>query len=154
MWPASKVYPKELLPLGRLPALGYLVWELSEAGIKDITIVGTERNLPDIQAFFEPSAPPAKVAEDPIVIRYLDALRNVTLHYTTQQGPYGNGTPLLSAMKNVGGHNCIYLFGDDIVLGENASASLIALFEKVKCPPKTPRNLALSTWSNGTKPLT
>lgn len=134
MWPASKVYPKELLPLGRLPAVGYLVWELSEAGIRDITIVGTERNLPDIKAFFEPAPPPAKVAEDPIVVSYLAALGNVTLHFTEQRGPYGNGTPLLSAMNYVEGKNCIYLFGDDIVLGENASASLIALFNQVGCP--------------------
>jgi len=134
MWPASKVYPKELLPLGRLPAIGYLVWELSTAGIREIVIVGTERNIPDIQAFFEASEPPAKVAEDPIVVSYLDALKNVKLHYTEQRGPYGNGTPLLSAMSHVEGKNCIYLFGDDIVLGENASASLIALYQKVGCP--------------------
>jgi UTP--glucose-1-phosphate uridylyltransferase len=134
MWPASKVYPKELLPLGRLPAIGYLVWELSEAGIRHITIVGTETNLPDLKAFFEPATPPAKVADEPLVVAYLRALSNVFLTFTIQKGPYGNGTPLLSAMDQVKGTNCIYLFGDDIVLGENASASLIELFQKVRCP--------------------
>ena len=52
MWPSSKVLPKELFPLGRMPAIAHLVSEFVEAGIQKIVLVVAEQNLPLMQAFF------------------------------------------------------------------------------------------------------
>src|SRR5438874_1451224 len=76
MWPASKVYPKELFPLGRISVIVHLVWELMDAGIKEIIVVTAGRAGSAMQALFDPSnAPPEKIAGDPLVRRFQETLR-------------------------------------------------------------------------------
>jgi UTP--glucose-1-phosphate uridylyltransferase len=131
MWPASKVYPKELFPLGRLPVLAHVIWEMLDAGITNIVIIVRKSGFNAIEAFLDPaSPPPASVRKDPLVQRFERLIRRGKFTFVEQEGPYGNGTPLLCGVRATGGGPYVYAFADDVVLGENASAGLIATHAK------------------------
>jgi UTP--glucose-1-phosphate uridylyltransferase len=129
MWPSSKVFPKELFPLGRFPAIAYVIWEMIEAGISDITIVVRKNNINVIESLLDANAPPpASVKNEPIVRRFEEMIRACTFSFVEQSGPYGNGTPLLDGLRGIIDEPCIYAFADDVVFGENASAGLVRMF--------------------------
>jgi UTP--glucose-1-phosphate uridylyltransferase len=135
MWPASKVFPKELFPLGRLPALGYVVWEMVEAGLEHIVIVVRKGGAEPIRAFLDPGiAPPSSVAHDDIVKGFTDVLRRSRFTLVEQDGPYGNGTPLLNGSAVAPGEACVFAFADDVVFGENASSGLVSTYQQCGCP--------------------
>ena len=131
MWPASKVVPKEMFPIGRLPVIAHLVWEMVEAGIAHIVIVIRKDSVRALEAVFDAAiAPPANVAADPLVRRFERIIRKPRLTFVEQSGPYGNGTPLLNGFDASEGGPCIYAFADDVVLGENVTAGLLRTHEK------------------------
>ena len=135
MWPGSKVFPKELFPLGRIPVIVYLVWEFLEVGAERIVFVVGPRSEGPLRAVLDATQrPPPKVAAWPEVARFHDMLSQVEFRFVRQEGPYGNGTPLLNALDLLEGEPCIYAFGDDIVFGENPSAGLLEVFERTGCP--------------------
>src|SRR6266852_5194329 len=79
MWPASKVIPKELFPLGRIPVLAHLVWELIDCHIEHIVIVAAAHNKDFVAQLFDPSeSAPPKVADDPVVRRFEASLRRAS----------------------------------------------------------------------------
>jgi len=126
MWPASKATPKEMFPLGRLPVIAHLVWEMVAAGISHVIIVMRKDNHRAIETVFDTAiAPPASVARDPIVRRFEKIIRTPRLTFIEQSGPYGNGTPLLNGFAASTGGPCVYAFADDVVFGENATAGLV-----------------------------
>jgi UTP--glucose-1-phosphate uridylyltransferase len=131
MWPASKAYPKEMFPLGKLPAIAHVIWGMVEAGIRRITIVVGKNNRKAIEALLDPSiSPPANVKDDRLVRQFEYMLCAVTFSFVEQVGPYGNGTPLLDAITLAKCDPCVYAFADDVVFGENVSAGLIKTFRK------------------------
>jgi UTP--glucose-1-phosphate uridylyltransferase len=135
MWPASKAIPKELFPLGRIPVMVNLLLEFLDAGIRRVILVVGKQSLPLMEALLDASVtPPAKIANDPLVQRYQTMLTEMEFTVLEQTGNYGNGTPLIMAADVVGPEPCIYAFGDDVVLGENASRGLIDVFERAGCP--------------------
>ncbi len=134
MWPASKVYPKELFPLGRIPVIVHLVWELLDAGIEEIIVVTAGRTGPAVEALFDPSSAPEKIAGDPLIKRFQETLSRGVVTLMEQSGPYGNATPLRDALGRVGNHACIYAFGDDIVIGENATQGLLRIYGRTSHP--------------------
>jgi UTP--glucose-1-phosphate uridylyltransferase len=135
MWPATKVVPKELFPLGRMPTLVRVVWEMLDAGLREVILVVTEQSQEPVRRLFDPSSgAPANVKNDPEVQRFEAMLSSTTFHIVRQVGPYGNGTPLLSAADLVGDGTCVYAFGDDVIFGENATANLLRIYEKTGAP--------------------
>jgi UTP--glucose-1-phosphate uridylyltransferase len=135
MWPASKVCPKELFPLGRIPVIVHLVWEMIECGISDVVIVGAAHNRHQLESLFDPSqTAPVKVAADPLVRQFEESLARVNLSIIEQTGRYGNGSPLRDAVERFGCDSCVYAFGDDVIIGENASRGLIQLHEQTGHP--------------------
>ena len=100
MWPASKVFPKELFPLGKIPVVVHIVWEFIEAGVEDVVIVAAAHNKGYVAALFDRSvSPPPKLANDPLVRRFQESLERCRLSIIEQSGSYGNGTPLLDAAR-------------------------------------------------------
>src|SRR3954462_6630962 len=90
MWPSSKVYPKELFPLGRIPVIVHLVWELTDAGIEEIIVVTSGRTGAAMEALFDPSnAAPEKISGDPLVRRFEETVRRGVVSLMEQSGPYG-----------------------------------------------------------------
>jgi len=135
MWPASKTIPKELFPLGKVPAIAHVVWEMIDAGITDIRIVIRKGEPPAIAELLDPKrgAPPESVKSDPVVQRFEQMLAAGRFTFVEQEGPYGNGTPLLCGMQGVT-EPCVFAFADDVVFGENAVAGMAALFERTGNP--------------------
>lgn len=135
MWPASKVVPKELFPLGRIPAIAHIVSEFVDAGIRRIVLVVAEQNLPLMRGLFDPAiGAPEKVAADPPVQRFLSVLERAELMMIPQTGRYGNAMPLIQAAAQVGEEPCVYAFGDDVVFGENCTERLLAVYGRTGCP--------------------
>jgi UTP--glucose-1-phosphate uridylyltransferase len=131
MYPSTKVFPKELFPLGRLPVAAHIVSELVDAGIEDIIIVGGSHNADALTALFDPSAAaPRKLADEPLVAHFESLMRRCSISIIEQVGGYGNGTPLRMAAERFRGRPCIYAFGDDVIIGENATRTLIAAYER------------------------
>src|SRR5947207_2014813 len=91
MWPATKIFPKELFPVGRMPAVLHIVLELVDAGVEDVIIVAGAHNRHHLSALFDGEmGAPAKLASDPIAVRIEEALRRCRVSVIEQTGGYGN----------------------------------------------------------------
>jgi UTP--glucose-1-phosphate uridylyltransferase len=135
MWPASKVVPKELFPLARVPAIVHLMWEFLEAGIQKAVVVVSEEAYPLMKALFDPATgAPSKAIGDRWVQRFQRMLNEMEVLVIRQSQNYGNGTPLILAADLIKNGPCIYAFGDDIVFGENPSKALISIFHLTGFP--------------------
>jgi len=131
MWPSTKVVSKELFPLGRIPVIVHVLWELAEAGIERVIIVAARHNREDISRLLDAAtAPPIKFMDDPLVYRFQQMLATTSISILEQTADYGNGIPLTLAAELVGGEPCIYAFGDDVVIGENVTRGLIETFHR------------------------
>jgi UTP--glucose-1-phosphate uridylyltransferase len=135
MWPASKTIPKELFPLGKVPAIAHVVWEMIDAGISDIRIVIRKGEPPAIAELLDPKrgSAPESVKSDPVVQRFEWMIASASFTFIEQEGPYGNGTPLLNGTTGIN-EPCVFAFADDVVFGENAVAGMVALFERTGNP--------------------
>ncbi len=119
--PASKVVPKEMLPLVDKPTLQYIVEEAVEAGIEDIIFVSSrsKRSLEDhFDAFPELEATLERKGKK----KELEAVRHVQemAKYSTvrQAQPLGLGHAILCARDLVGDEPFVVMLGDDLVAPE------------------------------------
>jgi UTP--glucose-1-phosphate uridylyltransferase len=135
MWPASKTIPKELFPLGKVPAIAHVAWEMIDAGIADIRIVIRKGEPPAIAELLNPhrASPPVSIKDDPVVQRFEQMLASARFSFIEQEGPYGNGTPLLNGTSGVN-EPVVFAFADDVVFGENAVAGMVQLYERTGHP--------------------
>ncbi len=116
--PATKTMPKEMLPIVDKPIIQIVVEELVEAGIEDIILVTKWDKKPledhfDYSWALENELEKAGKFEKLSQIRKISELANFI--YVRQKGPYGNGTPVLSASSLVKNEPFIYVWGDDLV---------------------------------------
>jgi len=119
--PVTKAQPKEMLPIVDKPIIQYLVEEAVEAGIEEIIFV-TGRGKRAIEDHFDYSwALEHDLAEagkkDKLKeIREISKMANFI--YIRQKGPYGNGTPVLSAASLIESEPFVFVWGDDLVKSE------------------------------------
>lgn len=116
--PATKSMPKEMLPIVDKPAIQLVVEELVAGGIEDIILV-TKWDKKPLEDHFDHSwalenelakaGKKEKLAE----IKKISEMANFI--YIRQKGPYGNGTPVLSAASLVDDEPFLYVWGDDLV---------------------------------------
>lgn len=122
--PATKVVPKELLPIVDRPIVQYLVEELVQSGIRDIILVtraGTQAIAdqfdanPELEQFLHDTAR-ADLLES---VRAASSSANLAVVRQGRHLPYGNGSPLLAAKPFLDeGEPFVYLFGDDLVMSK------------------------------------
>jgi UTP--glucose-1-phosphate uridylyltransferase len=119
--PATKVIPKEMLPIVDKPIVQYLVEEAVASGITDIILV-TRSGSQSLEDHFDTSRALEMHLETQQKWQALEAVRkisNLARFAFIRQGnnvPYGNGSPLLCARPWIApGEPVAYLFGDDIV---------------------------------------
>lgn len=121
--PATKSQPKEMLPIVDKPIVQYVVEEMVEAGITDIILVTRwdKKSLEDhfdrsfeLEHSLEQSGKSELLRE----VRRVSAMANFV--YVRQKGPYGNGTPILSAANLVAGEPFVFAWGDDLVLSKTS----------------------------------
>jgi len=146
--PATKAQPKEMLPIVDKPIIQYLVEELAAANIEDVIMV-TRWDKKPLEDHFDRSVELEQSLEKAGKTGYQNMVRDVAklanFVYVRQKGPYGNGTPILSAASLVRNEPFIFAFGDDLVKSKvSFTKQLVQTYEKEQCPiigvQKVPRN--------------
>jgi UTP--glucose-1-phosphate uridylyltransferase len=135
--PATKVQPKEMLPIVDKPVVQYLVEEAVESGITDIILV-TRAGSQSLEDHFDSSLEleihleSQEKWEELEKIRRIPDLANFVYVRQTKNLPYGNGTPLLCAKSLIHpGEAVVYMFGDDVVKADVPCAKqLIDVYNK------------------------
>lgn len=136
--PATKSQPKEMLPIVDKPIIQYVVEELVGSGIEDIILV-TKWDKKSLEDHFDRSfelehsldaSGKHKLLAD---IRKISSMANFI--YIRQKGPYGNGTPILSAASLIKDEPFVFAWGDDLVLSKTPfTKKLIENYEKNGAP--------------------
>lgn len=117
--PQTKAMPKEMLPIVDKPVIQYVVEEAVTSGIEDVVIVtgALKRAIED--HFDIPNADLVNNLLNAGKIKLLKDLQKIAnmanFIYVRQKGPYGNGTPVLSAASLVENEPFVYVWGDDLV---------------------------------------
>ena len=106
--PATRVIPKEMLPIGAKPAIHCIVEEALAAGADDIVLVISE--------------------EKEIIRRYFEGDETLSgkVHYVYQREQRGLGHAVLQAAEGVTG-TALVLLGDALVTGPNPSREMVAI---------------------------
>lgn len=146
--PASKVVPKELLPLVDKPTLQYIVEEAVAAGIEEIIFV-TSRSKRGIEDHFDAFPELEAVLEKKGKKRELEDLRRIekmaSYVAVRQAQPLGLGHAILCAKELVGNEPFVVMLGDNLVapetpclprmieMHERYNSSILSLFP---CPPE------------------
>jgi UTP--glucose-1-phosphate uridylyltransferase len=119
--PASKVIPKEMLPLVDKPTLQYIVEEAVAAGIEEIIFV-TSRSKRSIEDHFDAFPELEQVLERKGKRKELEELRRVQTMATyvavRQPEALGLGHAVLCAKDLVGNEPFVVMLGDDLVAPE------------------------------------
>jgi len=116
--PATKAMPKEMLPIVDKPIIQLVVEELVEAGIEDIILV-TKWDKKPLEDHFDQNwalmSDLKKAGKEELreSIKRISEMANFI--YVRQKGPYGNGTPVLSAANLVDDEPFMFVWGDDLV---------------------------------------
>jgi len=115
--PATKAQPKEMLPIVDKPAIQYIVEESIQSGIEEIIII-TGRNKRAIEDHFDRTIElemnlKAKGKYD--LLRMINEVSDVKIHYVRQKEPKGLGHAVLCAKQFVGNEPFAVLLGDDII---------------------------------------
>jgi UTP--glucose-1-phosphate uridylyltransferase len=117
--PQTKAMPKEMLPVVDKPVIQYVVEEAVASGIEDIVIVtgALKRAIED--HFDVPNADLIKNLERGGKTELLEETRRISelanFIYIRQKGPYGNGTPVLSAEPIIEKEPFAVLWGDEFI---------------------------------------
>ncbi|MGB8345899.1 MAG: UTP--glucose-1-phosphate uridylyltransferase GalU [Ktedonobacteraceae bacterium] len=142
--PASKVIPKEMLPLVDKPTLQYIVEEAVAAGVEEIIFVSsrTKRSIedhfdafPELEEILERKGKHKDLAE-------LQHMQSMATYVSVRQAePRGLGHAVLCAKELVGDEPFIVMLGDDLVapetpclprmieVHERYGASVLSLFQ-------------------------
>ena len=132
--PASKVIPKEMLPLVDKPTLQYIVEEAVAAGVEEIIFV-TSRSKRSIEDHFDAFPELEAVLERKGKHKELEELRQLQAMaiYTSvrQPEPLGLGHAVLCAKELVGNEPFIVMLGDILIPSETPCLpELIEVYEQ------------------------
>lgn len=131
--PATKSQPKEMLPVGRKPAVQYVIEELQAATLREILLV-TGRRKRSIEDHFD--ADPGLIAtlekagnesllED---MAYLEK-GNSRFYYTRQSTPRGLGHAVMMGEEFAGDDDCVVALGDSLIAAPDPAAPLRAMMQ-------------------------
>jgi UTP--glucose-1-phosphate uridylyltransferase len=136
--PATKSQPKEMLPIVDKPIIQYLIEELVEGGVEDIILVTKwdKKTLEDhfdrsfeLEYSLQQAGKTSRLKE----VRRISELANFI--YVRQKGPYGNGTPILSAASMLQNEPFVFAFGDDLVKSKvSFTKQLVDAYAACMCP--------------------
>lgn len=119
--PATKSMPKEMLPIVDKPIIQLVVEELVEAGIEDIILV-TKWDKKPLEDHFDRNwaleDDLAKNGKNDLLEKIKNISESANFIYVRQKGPYGNGTPVLTAASLVDDEPFVFVWGDDLVKSE------------------------------------
>jgi len=133
--PATKSMPKEMIPIVDKPVIQLVVEELVEAGIEDIILV-TKWDKKSLEDHFDRSWALESELEKAGKLEKLEEIKKISemanFIYVRQKGPYGNGTPVLSAASLIDDDEAfVFAFGDDLVKSKvSFTKQMVDDFEK------------------------
>lgn len=117
--PQTKAMPKEMLPIVDKPVIQYVVEEAVDSGVEDIIIVTGSAKRAIEDHFDVPNAELLKNLEEGGKQDFVDAITRLSemanFIYIRQKGPYGNGTPILSAEPAIEDEPFAVLWGDEFI---------------------------------------
>lgn len=133
--PQTKAMPKEMLPIVDKPVIQYVVEEAVASGIEDVIIVTgySKRTIED--HFDSPNADLINNLKQGKKEHLLAEMQRISemanFIYIRQKGPYGNGTPVLSAEPIVGNEPFAVMWGDEFIYAKPPRLSqMITAWEK------------------------
>ncbi len=135
--PATKTQPKEMLPIIDKPIIHYLVEEAVNSGIEDIVLV-TRCGHTSLEDYFDSHRELESELERNGKMERLRKIKEIpkmaNFIYMRQKNdlPYGNATPLLSALSVIdSGEPFVYMYGDDLTISDvPVTKQLIEAYEK------------------------
>lgn len=107
--PSTGAISKQLLPVYDKPMVYYPMSVLMEAGIRDILVISTPRDLPAFERLFEDGSG-----------------FGLRLSYAEQPSPDGLAQAFLIGRDFIGGNPCAMALGDNIFLGSGLRPRLLA----------------------------
>ncbi len=128
--PATKSQPKEMLPVGRKPAVQYVVEELQAAGLRQILIITGRRKRviedhfdadPELVSALEQAGNEAALAD----MSYLNGKSR--FFYTRQSTPKGLGHAISLGADFVDSDDCVVALGDSLIAAQDPAAPLRAM---------------------------
>jgi len=140
--PATKAQPKEMLPIVDTPIIQHVVEQAVASGIEEVILVtgASKRAVEDhfdynyaLEEHLEKQNKPDLLLE----IRRIAEM--ATFVYVRQKGPYGNGTPVLSARDLIGNEPFAVMWGDEFFFSDYKPhlRQLIDVYEKYEQPVLT-----------------
>jgi UTP--glucose-1-phosphate uridylyltransferase len=116
--PATKVVPKELLPVVDKPTIQYIMEEVVAAGIEEVILI-TGREKGSIEDHFDTSTELEnhlrKKGRDDLLRIVQEIAEMVTLVSVRQKEPLGLGHAILCGKKMIGEEPFAVLLGDDLI---------------------------------------
>jgi UTP--glucose-1-phosphate uridylyltransferase len=136
--PATKVQPKEMLPIVDKPVIQFVVEEAVSSGIDDIIII-TGRGKRTIEDYFDFSPELENHLAHNGKYEQLEQIRTIStlvdIHYIRQKEPKGLGDAVLKAEKHIGNDAFAVLLGDDIIKSTvPCTQQLASLYEQYESP--------------------
>lgn len=133
--PQTKAMPKEMLPVVDKPVIQYVVEEAVNSGVKNIIIV-TGSNKRAIEDHFD--IPDQDLIKNLTEGKKLHLLQHVdkisrmaNFIYMRQKGPYGNGTPVLTAEPAIEDEPFAVLWGDEFIYSKPPRlAQMVEVYNK------------------------
>jgi UTP--glucose-1-phosphate uridylyltransferase len=117
--PQTKAMPKEMLPIVDKPVIQYVVEEAVDSGIRDVIIVTGSAKRAIEDHFDVPNAELLKNLVEGGKTNFVDEITRLSemanFIYIRQKGPYGNGTPILSAEPAIEDEPFAVLWGDEFI---------------------------------------
>lgn len=117
--PQTKAMPKEMLPVVDKPVIQYVVEEAVDSGVRDVIIVTGSAKRAIEDHFDVPNAELLRNLEEGGKKDFVEQVTRLSemanFIYIRQKGPYGNGTPILSAEPAIEDEPFAVLWGDEFI---------------------------------------
>ena len=136
--PATKVQPKEMLPVLNKPVIQYVVEEAVAAGVTDIVII-TNSQKQSIESHFNHSEHLENFLNKKGKAELFGQIKKINemarIKYVTQEEQLGLGHAVLCAREAVGDEPFLVMLGDNIVKSQHAYITdFIKAYEKYNAP--------------------
>ncbi|MDU2656167.1 MAG: sugar phosphate nucleotidyltransferase, partial [Clostridium perfringens] len=107
LYPVTKAMSKQMVPIYDKPMIYYPMSVLMLAGIRDILIISTERDLPNFKELFKDGSE-----------------LGLNIEYKVQEAPNGLAEAFIIGEEFIGDDNVAMILGDNIFYGQNFSSNL------------------------------
>ena len=134
--PQTKAMPKEMLPIVDKPVIQYVVEEAIDSGVENIIIITGSNKRAIEDHFDEPAADLVQNLVKGKKHHLLSEIKRISdmanFIYIRQKGPYGNGTPVLTAEPAIEDEPFAVLWGDEFIYSKPPRlAQMIKVYEKL-----------------------